>query len=101
LATEVVLALVDEGHRVAGAVILGKIKLVEASLAHRPVASGIWRRVLLSLLQTLERRVMKALLAIELGQAGFQNVEAVKLLEERLHQLDRALRLLLVVGHGG
>jgi len=43
---------------------------------------------------------MKALLAIELGQASVQDVEAVKLLEERLHQLDRALRLLLVVGQG-
>ena len=44
---------------------------------------------------------MKALLAIELGQAGVQDVEAIKLLEDRLHQLDGDVLLLLVAGHGG
>ena len=101
LATEVVLALVDKGHRIAGAIILGKIELVEASLAHRPLAPGIRRRMFMPLLQTLKRRAVETLLAIELGQAGVQDVEAVKLLEDRLHQLDGAVRLLLVVGHGG
>jgi len=74
---------------------------VEASLAHRPLAPGIWRRVLLSLLHALETCAMETLLAIELGQAGVQDIEALQLLEDRLHQLDGSIRLLLVVGHGG
>jgi hypothetical protein len=53
------------------------------------------------LLQTLEGRAVETLLAIELGQADVQDVKAIKLLEDRLHQLDGAVRLLLVVGHGG
>ena len=44
---------------------------------------------------------MRGRFTIELGQAGVQDVEAIKLLEDRLHQLDGAVRLLLVVGHGG
>ena len=70
-------------------------------LAHRPLAPGIRRRMFMPLLQTLEGRAVETLLVIELGQAGVQDVEAIKLLEDRLHQLDGAVRLLLVVGHGG
>ena len=44
---------------------------------------------------------MRGRFTIELGQAGVQDVEAIKLLEDRLHQLDGAVLLLLVVGHGG
>ena len=44
---------------------------------------------------------METLLAIEFGQAGVQDIEALQLLEDRLHQLDGSIRLLLVVGHGG